>query len=97
VSIIEKIVHWFSPPEDTCVKGPTPEESAGARQEWRKAMHDNRHQVQNMQSSARETTKVLNTVNEDAYRVIDAARKSTKVLKMAEQALKELEKRRGEN
>jgi len=91
VSLIEKIVHWFSPPEDTCVKGPSPEESAASRQEWRKAIHDSRHQVQIMQSLARETSRVLSDVSNDAHEVTDDT------LKMAANALKALEKRRNEN
>lgn len=98
MSIIEKIVHWFSPPEDTCVKGPTPEESAGARQEWRDELHHSRHEVQRMQSLARESKRTFDAVSEDAYKVTDAAREGARVAKkVAENALKALEKRRNEN
>jgi hypothetical protein len=98
VSIVEKIVHWFSPPEDTCAKGPTPEETAKSRQEWREAIHGNRHEVQKMQALARQTTKVFTTVNEDAHKVTDVAEEGARVAKkVAENALKALEQRRNEN
>jgi hypothetical protein len=98
VSIIEKIVHWFSPPEDTCVKGPTPEESAASRQEWRNEIHGNREEVQHMQALAWQSKRVFNTVNEDARKVTDIAEEGARVAKkVAENALKALEQRRNEN
>jgi hypothetical protein len=97
VSIIGKIVHWFSPPEDTCAKGPTPEEAAASRQEWRKEIHNSREEIQRMQSLARQSKRTFDAVNEDAYKVTDAARKSSKTLQVAENALKSLEQRRNEN
>jgi transketolase len=97
VSIIEKIVHWFSPPKDTCAKGPTPEETAASRQEWRNEIHSSRQEVQRMQSAARQSKRTFDEVNENAYKVTDAARKSTNTLKVAENALKALEQRRNEN
>lgn len=101
MSIVEKIVHWFSPPEDTCTKGPTPEETAKLRQEWRNEIHGSRQEVQKMQSLARQSKQVFDAVSDDAYKVTDDARevnrKVTETLKVAENALKALEKRRNEN
>jgi hypothetical protein len=95
VSIIEKIVHWFSPPEDTCVKGPTPEETAKSRQEWRNEIHENRHEVQKMQALARQSTVVFHAVNENANKVTDIAKEGIRVAeKVAKNALKALEQNR---
>jgi uncharacterized protein YoxC len=96
VSIIEKIVHWFSPPEDTCAKGPTLEESVEARQEWRNEIHGNRQEVQKMQALARQTQRVFTEVNKSAHKVTNDAqefkKKSEEALRVAKCALERLNK-----
>jgi hypothetical protein len=93
VSLVEKIVHWFSPPEDTCAKGPSPAESATERQKWREEIHGNREEVQHMQALAYQTRKVFESVNKEARRVGDVAREGARVAEEAIRLLEEARKR----
>jgi hypothetical protein len=94
VSIVEKIIHWFSPPEDTCAKGPTPKESEASRRVWREAIHGNRNEVQRMQALARESKQIFTTVHDDAHKVTDVALEG---IRTAEEAIRILEASKRKN
>lgn len=80
MSVLEKIVHWFSPPQDTCVKGPTAEEADMARQEWREQIHGSRHALQRMQADANLSKRTFSEVHKRADEGIRIAEEAIKIL-----------------
>jgi hypothetical protein len=97
VSLIEKVVHWFSPPEQTCAKGPTPEESAAERQKWRDEIHGSNDEVQRMGSLAHVSRKVFHEVNDQANEVKDIAREGVRIAYEAIRLLEESKNRESKN